>query len=231
MRRVRLDLPSELANEHANVTSFRAIVRSPDCFQEFGIGNWSVGFCEEVVKEFAFLRCEANLASVRADAVGAEVNLTVFKLHHDLFFFPSRFVYPPAQNGRNSSQKARSTERFPNIVIDSGLESSDFFLHRVTLSDCDEGDLRFGRELSPCSRSSSIRGEVRFEDYEIRTGSAQAFPAVFRAVGLLNFVPAGRKYRSQALPRSSVFIDDENQPRFHSGYLSYENENSTRRPL
>jgi len=194
MRRVRLELPSELANEHANVTSFRAIVRSPDCFQEFGIGNWSVGFREEVVKEFAFLRCEADLAFVRGDAVCAEVDPTILELHHDLFFYSSSLVYPPAQNGRNSSQKATSTERFPNIVIDSGLECSDFFLLRVTSSDCDEGDLRFGRELSPCSRSSSISGEVRFEDYEIRTDSAQAFPAVLRAVGLLNFVPASRKY-------------------------------------
>src|SRR5450759_2724780 len=98
MRRVRLELPSKLANEHANVTSFRAIVWSPDCFQELGIGNWNIGVCNEVLKEFAFLGCEANLASVRTDAVGAEVDLTVFKLHYDLFFFRSRFVYPPAQN-------------------------------------------------------------------------------------------------------------------------------------
>ncbi len=91
-------------------------------------------------KEFAFLRCEANLASVRADAAGAEVDQTVFQLYHELFFFSGGFGCA-AQNCRNSSQKARSTERFPNIVIDPSFERSDFFLLRVAPSDRDEGDV------------------------------------------------------------------------------------------
>ena len=117
------------------------------------------------------------------------------------------------------ARRCGALKGFFNIVVDACLQSSDFFLLRVPCSDCDEGNLRLGGDIAPCSGSDCVGGKVRFKDDKIGTGSAQAFPGMFRVVGLLNFVPASDKDRSQALPRLGIFIDDENPSRFHSGYL------------
>ena len=215
MRWVRFEFPSKLANEHANVTCFRTMFRSPNRFQELRIRNWNVGVCEEVLKEVALLGRKTNLAPVRVDAPGAKIDLTVLQLYPDLFLLPNGFGYP-TQDCRNSSEKVRSAERFSNVVIDAGLQSSHFFLLGVTCSDGDEGNLGFGGDIAPCCSSDRVGGKVCFEDDKIGTGLAQALPGMLRVASLLHVVSGSAKDRSQALPRLDVCINNENPPRFHS---------------
>src|ERR1044071_9212931 len=62
LRRIRLDLLSEMVDEDAQVLDFVAVVGSPDRLEQLAMRNGTVRVGDQKAEQIQFFRCQANLS-------------------------------------------------------------------------------------------------------------------------------------------------------------------------